>query len=139
MKKIIVIATLIVGFTSGTSLYAQGGGTEVGVEAPKSTDFMYVSTVKVKADKIVAFKQLLLPYAADTRNERDATGELNAIAYIVHQSPNDSQDFVVYEHWKSDAARADHMNQQHTKDFFTASAPLYVETYPLRTRLVELK
>jgi quinol monooxygenase YgiN len=105
----------------------------VSVNAPVTADFVLFSSVKVKQESIVDFKNTVLPYAAQTRLEE------GCIEYHVHQSPDDPTQFETYEHWKSDGDRQAHLAADYTVQFFKTTGLYFEPGYPARQKFIELR
>lgn len=128
LMKFVIFAVLF-----SISLGLAKADQEISVEAPARPDFVLFVSVKIKPDRVADFKNLVLPYAQETRQEPG-----NA-AYLIHQSPDDPTEFAVYEHWRSDDARNQHMAAAHTVQFFTEAGPMFEPGYPARKRFVGLE
>jgi quinol monooxygenase YgiN len=103
------------------------------VEAPKNADFVYFVSVKVKPDQVSAYKTIFAPYADLTRKEE------GCVNYFVNQSPDDPTEFAIYEHWRSDEARAAHLAALYTVKFFADTKPMIETGYPVRKKFMELR
>ncbi len=112
---------------------ADSGPTDPGVAAPAVTDFVYFVSVKIKPDQVLNYKNLSMPYIDQTRQES------GNVAYLLHQSPDDSTEFAVYEHWQSAEARSAHLAATYTVQYFAAVASMFEPGYPIRTKFIQIK
>lgn len=126
MKKLLLATILVL---SSLTAMAQ----DVQVEAPQSEDYVLFVSVKIKPEHIQDFKKLVLPYSRLTAQEE------GNFAYVVHQSQDNSSEFEIYEHWKSEEGRSVHLKYDHTVKFFSAVKGLFEEGYPKRKKVIRLK
>jgi len=74
-----------------------------------------VANIKAKADKIALVKSELEKLIETTR------AESGCINYDIHQDNENPAHFLFFENWQSRELRQEHMNNQHLKDYMTAT------------------
>ncbi|MGD1873146.1 MAG: putative quinol monooxygenase [Mastigocoleus sp.] len=74
-----------------------------------------VANIKAKPDKIALVKAELLKLIDITRAEK------GCLQYDLHQDNENPAHFLFYENWESRELWQTHMNNQHLKDYMTAT------------------
>jgi len=74
-----------------------------------------VANIKAKADKIALVKSELEKLIETTR------AESGCINYDLHQDNENPAHFLFFENWQSRELWQEHMNNQHLKDYMTAT------------------
>ncbi len=74
-----------------------------------------VANIKAKADQIELVKSELEKLIATTRAEQ------GCLQYDLHQDNENPAHFLFYENWESRDLWQTHMNNQHLKDYLTAT------------------
>jgi len=74
-----------------------------------------VANIKAKADKIALVKSELEKLIETTR------AESGCINYDIHQDNENPAHFLFFENWQSRELWQEHMNNQHLKDYMTAT------------------
>ncbi len=74
-----------------------------------------VANIKAKSDKIELVKAELLKLIDVTR------AESGCLQYDLHQDNENPAHFLFYENWESRELWQTHMNNQHLKDYMTAT------------------
>jgi len=86
-----------------------------------SSEITIIVPIKAKAEFRTKVRGKLLEMTALT-NQEDGN-----ICYCLHQVTDDSDQFVIYEKWKNQAALDFHMNQDYLKNFLNESKTLLTE------------
>lgn len=135
MKKIVfaigILSLTVNCFTAGV-VYAQNAS-DIQAAAPIKSDYVLFVEVKVKPENVLDFKKALLSIVASTQVE------VGNLAYIVHQSPDDQTDFMVYEHWQSDADHVLHLQNPTFVNYSKTVAPMMETGYPIRKKMIDLE
>jgi quinol monooxygenase YgiN len=126
MKKLLLLALLLPALA-----HADSGDVER--NAPDKEDYVLVVTIKVKTEQVVDFKTAILD-VVDRVHDEDGN-----LAYIVHQSPTDATDFVIYEHWQTDEAHKNHLNKPFMVDFFKKTGSMAEAGFPSRKKYIDLE
>jgi quinol monooxygenase YgiN len=86
-----------------------------------NTEITIIVPIKAKTEFRDEVKKTLLNLSELTNQE------VGNICYCLHQANDDSNQFVIYEKWKDQAALDFHMNQDYLKDFLNESKTILAE------------
>lgn len=115
-----------------TAPFVAQGVAAASAATPEKQDYVLFVDVRVKPESVTDFKQAILAIVSSTRAEN------GNLAYIVHQSPEDPTDFMVYEHWLTDEDHARHLHSSIFVNYSRAVAPMIANGYPIRKRMIVL-
>lgn len=99
----------------------------------QTEDYALFVTIKIKPEKVVEYKRVLLPYLEKVRSD------VGLLTYKMHQSADDPTNFELYAHFTSKEAHESHLNQQHTKDYLAIAKSLFLDGYPIRRKVFQLR